>query len=284
MTKTLRLVTILSPVTVWLVFFALIPLGVMAAYSFQGSTTGGVDGSFTLQNYALFLSNSSFQAVLWRSVLIALATAIISVIMAYPLAYFLIYHAGKSGMILLTLMIAPAWTSELLRILAWKLMLGSNGSFNYLFTILGWIPQDSSFIHFGPATVIITLVYTWIPFAAMPIYASLGRIDRSLLEASADLGDNPLRSFLRVTLPMSFSGVMAAFFYVFVPSLGEWVTPAMVGGTTGIMFGNLIQDQFARALNWPMGAAFSLIMLVVALLLTVLITRIMPLTDLMEAG
>lgn len=284
MTRTLRLATILTPVTVWLVFFALIPLGVMAFYSFQGSTTGSVDGVFTLSNYRLFLSNSSFQSVLWRSVFIALATAVFSVGMAYPLAYFLAFHAGKSGMILLTLLIAPAWTSELLRIMAWKLILGSNGGLNYLLTVLGWIPQDSTFLHFGPTTVIITLVYTWIPFAAMPIYASLTRIDRSLLDASADLGENPLRSFLRVTFPMSLSGVMAAFFYVFVPSLGEWVTPAMVGGTTGIMFGNLIQDQFARALNWPLGAAFSLIMLLAAFVLTLLITRIIPLTDLMEAG
>ena len=284
MTRSLRLVAILSPVTVWLVVFALIPLGVMAFYSFQGSTTGGVDGVFTLDNYAAFLAKGSFQSVLWRSVLIALATAVISVVMAYPLAYFLNFHAGKSGVILLTLMIAPAWTSELLRILAWKLMLGSNGTLNYLISTLGWIPQGSTLIHFGPVAVIITLVYTWIPFAAMPIYASLGRIDRSLLEASADLGGTPLRSFLKVTMPLSTSGIMAAFFYVFVPSLGEWVTPSLVGGTSGIMFGNLIQDQFARALNWPMGAALSLVMLLAALILTLVITRIMPLTDLLEAG
>jgi spermidine/putrescine transport system permease protein len=284
MSRTLRLATLLTPVTVWLVLFSLIPLGVMAVYSFQGSTTGAVDGVFTLANYQRFLSSSSFQAVLWRSVLIALATALFSVVMAYPLAYFLAFQAGKSGMILLTLLIAPAWTSELLRILAWKLMLGSNGTLNYLLVWLGWIPPDTALIRFGPVAVIITLVYTWIPFAAMPIYASLGRIDRSLFEASADLGENPLRSFMRVTLPLSLTGVVASFFYVFVPSLGEWVTPAMVGGTTGIMFGNLVQDQFARAINWPLGAAFSLIMLLVAFVLTILMTRFIPLTDLVEAG
>lgn len=284
MTKNLRLAGLLTPLTAWLVLFSLIPLGVMAIYSFQGSTTGAVDGVFTFSNYNRFLTSLPFQSVLWRSVWIALATAVISVVMAYPLAYFLTFYARKSGMILLTLLIAPAWTSELLRILAWKLMLGSNGTLNFLFNAIPWLPHDNALIHFGPATVIITLVYTWIPFAAMPIYASLGRIERSLLEASADLGEPPLRSFLRVTFPLSLSGVVAAFFYVFVPSLGEWVTPSMVGGTTGIMFGNLIQDQFARALNWPLGAAFSLVMLLAALILTVLITRIMPLTDLLEAG
>jgi spermidine/putrescine transport system permease protein len=284
MKRALRLTTLLTPVTAWLVLFSLIPLGVMAVYSFQGSTTGAVDGIFTLSNYERFLSNSSFQTVLWRSALIALATALFSVVMAYPLAYYLTFHAGRSGVTMLTLLIAPAWTSELLRILAWKLMLGSNGGINYLFTLAGLIPEGSPLIQFGPATVIITLVYTWIPFAAMPIYASLGRIERSLLEASADLGENPVRSFLRVTLPLSLPGVVASFFYVFVPSLGEWVTPSMVGGTTGIMFGNLIQDQFARALNWPLGAAFSLVMLLVALVLTILMTRFVPLSDLLEAG
>ena len=284
MNRALRLTTLLTPVTAWLVLFSLIPLGVMAVYSFQGSTIGAVNGIFTFSNYERFLTNSAFQTVLWRSALIALVTAIFSVVMAYPLAYYIAFHAGKSGVTLMTLMIAPAWTSELLRILAWKLMLGSNGGLNYLFNLAGWVPEGSSLIQFGPVTVIITLVYTWIPFAAMPIYASLGRIERSLLEASADLGENPLRSFLRVTLPLSLPGVVASFFYVFVPSLGEWVTPSMVGGTTGIMFGNLIQDQFARALNWPLGAAFSLIMLLLALVLTILMTRVLPLSDLLEAG
>jgi len=256
----------------------------MSVYSFQGSTIGSVNGVFTVSNYQRFLEDPAFQNVLWRSAWIALLTAVLSVAMAYPLAYYITFHAGRSGMTLMTLLIAPAWTSELLRILAWKLMLGSNGGLNYLFTWAGLIPDGSPLIQFGPATVVITLVYTWIPFAAMPIYASLGRIERSLLEASADLGENPLRSFMRVTLPLSLPGVVASFFYVFVPSLGEWVTPAMVGGTSGIMFGNLIQDQFARALNYPLGAAFSLIMLVVALVLTILMTRFVPITDLLEAG
>jgi spermidine/putrescine transport system permease protein len=279
-----RLAILLTPVTIWLVLFSLIPLGMMASYSFQGSTTGAVDGVFTLMNYERFLTNASFQGVLWRSMIIALVTALFSVVMAYPIAYFLTFHAGKSGMVLLTLLIAPAWTSELLRILAWKLMLGTNGGISFIFSQLGLLHPDSPLIQFGPVTVVITLVYTWIPFAVMPIYASLGRIERSLLEASADLGEGPVRSFTRVTLPLSMAGVLASFFYVFVPCLGEWITPAMVGGTTGIMFGNLIQDQFARALNWPLGAAFSLVMLLAALVLTILMTRIVPLSDLMEAG
>jgi spermidine/putrescine transport system permease protein len=282
MKRTLRLTTLLTPVTAWLVLFSLAPLGVMAVYSFQGNATSAVNGIFTLSNYQRFIENPSFQTVLWRSTWIAVFTALFSVGLAYPLAYYLVFQAGKSRVTLLTLIIAPAWTSELLRILAWKLLLGANGGLNYLFTLAGLISQGNSLLQFGPTTVVITLVYTWVPFAALPIFASLDRIDRSLLEAASDLGDNPLRSFLRVTFPLSLPGVVAAFFFVFIPSLGEWVTPALVGGTSGIMFGNLIQDQFARALNWPLGAAFSLIMLLLTLLLTVIMTRFVRLSELLE--
>lgn len=125
MKRTLRLTTLLTPVTAWLVLFSLAPLGVMAVYSFQGNATSAVDGVFTLSNYQRFLNNSSFQMVLWRSTWIAILTALFSVAMAYPLAYYLAFQAGKSRVTLLTLIIAPAWTSELLRILAWKLLLGS---------------------------------------------------------------------------------------------------------------------------------------------------------------
>lgn len=282
MLRTRRLAVLLSPVAIWLVFFSLIPLGVMAIYSFQGSTIGGTTGSFTLENYQRFLQTVVFQNMLVKSMWMALLTAIISVILAYPLAYYLAFHASKSSVTLLTLIIAPAWTSELLRILAWKLLLGSNGGINYTLMSLGLIKEGLPILQFGTTAVILTLVYTWVPFAALPIFASLQRIERSLLEASADLGNSPARSFLRVTLPLSLPGVMAAFFFVFIPSLGEWVTPALVGGTSGQMFGNIIQDQFARALNWPFGAALSLVMLLAALLLTLLLSRFMHFTDLLE--
>ncbi len=282
MKRALRLTTLLTPVAAWLVLFSLVPLGVMAVYSFQGSALGAADGHFTLSNYQRFFASSSFQAVLWRSAWIAVLTAVFSVLLAYPLAYYLVFQAGRSRVTLLTLIIAPAWTSELLRILAWKLLLGSNGGINYLLGSLGLISEGLPLLQFGPATVVLTLVYTWVPFAALPIFASLDRVDRSLLEAAADLGDSPLRSFLRVTFPLSLPGVVAAFFFVFIPSMGEWVTPSLVGGTTGIMFGNLIQDQFARALNWPLGAAFSLVMLAMALLLTLIMTRFVRLSELLE--
>ncbi|MCE1252406.1 MAG: ABC transporter permease [Anaerolineae bacterium] len=282
MKRALRLTTLLTPVTAWLVLFSLVPLGVMAVYSFQGSALGAADGVFTLGNYQRFFANSSFQSVLWRSTWIAVLTAVFSVGLAYPLAYYLVFQAGRSRVTLLTLIIAPAWTSELLRILAWKLLLGSNGGINYLLGLLGLVKEGTSLLQFGPATVVLTLVYTWVPFAALPIFAALDRVDRSLLEAAADLGDSPIRSFMRVTFPLSLPGVVAAFFFVFIPSLGEWVTPALVGGTSGIMFGNLIQDQFARALNWPLGAAFSLVMLTMALILTLIMTRFVRLSELLE--
>jgi ABC-type spermidine/putrescine transport system permease subunit I len=128
--------------------------------------------------------------------------------------------------------------------------------------------------------VMITLIYAWIPFVAMPIFAALDRIDPNLLEAAADLGSPPWRSFLRVTLPLSFPGAIAGFFIVFIPTLGEWVTPLLVGGVRGMMYGNAIQDEFVRALNWPMGSVMSVVLLGMVLLLLFFFSRVGRLTDL----
>jgi spermidine/putrescine transport system permease protein len=128
----------------------------------------------------------------------------------------------------------------------------------------------------------ITLVYTWIPFAALPIFSALERIGKPLLEAASDLGSPPWKAFLRVTLPLSLPGVWASFFFVFIPTLGEWVTPALMGGPEGIMYGNLIQDQFVRALNWPMGSVMSMVMTALVILFLVLLTRFIKLSELLE--
>ena len=252
-----RLVTILAPVTTWLVLFSLVPLVVMAVYSLQGSTLAGTNGIFTIEHYGRFFATSSFQTILLKTILVAFVTAVLSVGLAFPLAYYLSFYAGKSRLTLLMFIVAPAWTSELLRILAWKLLLGSNGGFNFLLMVTKIISEPLTLLQYGNGAVLMTLVYTWVPFSALPIFAALERIDRPLLDAAADLGMNPLQVFLRVTLPLSLPGVIGSFFFTFIPTLGEWVTPAVIGGTNGILFGNLVQDQYARALNFPLGAAFS---------------------------
>jgi spermidine/putrescine transport system permease protein len=201
-------------------------------------------------------------------------------LLAFPVAYYLAFHAGSKRFSLLTLLLVPAWTSYLLRVLAWKIMLSSGGVFNAALLALGLVEEAKPILLYTRGAVIITLVYVWIPFVALPIYSALQRIDPSLLEAAADLGSPPWRTFLKVTLPLSLPGVLAGFFIVFIPTLGEWVTPMLVGGVSGSMYGNVIQDQFVRALNWPVGSLMSLVMLGFVLLFLLLFSRIGRLSDL----
>ena len=144
---------------------------------------------------------------------------------------------------------------------------------------LGWIDTGTPILLYSQSAVILTLVYVWIPYAALPIFTTLQRIDPRLLEASEDLGASPWWTFTRVTLPMSVPGVVAAFFFVFIPTLGEWVTPDLVGGVDGIMYGNLIQSQFLRGLNWPMGTVMSLVLLVVVSGFTLLFNRFVTMRE-----
>jgi spermidine/putrescine transport system permease protein len=170
-------------------------------------------------------------------------------------------------------MIIPAWTSFLLRVLAWRLILGSNGLLNTFLMWLGVIQEPISGLFYSMNAVVITLVYIWIPFAALPIYVALLRIEPGLLEAASDLGAKPWQGFFKVTLPLSMPGILAAFLYVFIPTVGEYVTPALVGGPNGLMIGNIIWDQFMRGLDWPMGATLSLVIMLVVLLPLVLMAK-----------
>jgi len=277
-----RFVSLFGPPSLYLFLLFLLPLGLVLVYSFRAGISGEAHDTFTLDNYRSFLTNSHFHRLLWRSALISLTIAIISSLLAYPLAYYLVFQAGRNRITLMTLLIIPTWTSYLLRIFAWKLILGSSGLLNSLLLLLGVIEKASPILIYSRSAVIVTLIYVWVPFVALPIFAALGRIDRNLLEAAADLGCKPWEAFLRVTLPLSLPGVAAGFFFAFIPTLGEFVTPLLVGGASGQMYGNLIQDQFMRALNWPMGSVMSLAMLVAVLTLVFILTRISSLSDLVE--
>ncbi len=251
-------------------------------FSFRAGTIGEARYFFTLDNYRQFLENAAYHRLLWRSAIMAFAIALISTLLAYPLAYYLSFQAGERKLMLMTLIIIPTWTSYLLRVFAWKLILGTNGLLNTLLLTLGWIQQASPILLYSRTAVIITLVYVWVPFVALPIFAALERIDRSLLEAAADLGCKPGQTFWRVTFPLSLPGVIAGFFFCLIPTLGEYVTPLLVGGGQGAMYGNLIQDQFTRALNWSMGSVMSIAMLVAVTILLALFARMGSFSKLLE--
>lgn len=276
-----RFLTLIGLPSIYLFLLFILPMGLMFIFSFRGGTTGEARNIFTFDNYIKYIHNASFQRLLWRSAGISFLMAIVSCVLAYPLAYYLAFQAGSKKTLLMLLVIIPTWTSYLLRIFSWKLILGSTGLLNSILVALGLIDKPSPILIYSRTAVVVTLIYVWVPFVMLPIFASLERIDRYLLEAAADLGCTRFEAFLRVTFPLSLPGVVAGFFFAFIPTLGEFVTPLLVGGAQGSMYGNLIQDQFMRALNWPMGSVMSLAMLVIVLLLMFLLTRVGPLTDLL---
>jgi spermidine/putrescine transport system permease protein len=275
-----RVLKLVSLPTSYLLLFFVLPIGIMAVFSFRSGTMGAARRIFTLDNYKEFLANTTFLSLLWRSIILSSVISIASVLLAYPLAYFLVFRAGPLRIILLTLVIVPTWTSYLLRVFAWKLILSTNGLLNTFMLWTGLIQEAAPILMYSRDAIVLTLVYVWVPFVALPIFAALGRINLNLLEAAADLGCKPWEAFFRVTLPLSMPGVVAGFFFVFIPTIGEYVTPTLVGGRS-LMYGNLIQDQFGMALNWPMGSVMSMAMLVAVIVLLYLFTRFVSLSDLL---
>jgi spermidine/putrescine transport system permease protein len=273
-----RIFALMTPPTLWVVVFFVIPLLIMVAYTVKEDTFGPFL-PITWEHFQTFAETPAFFALLLDSSWLALLTAILSIVLAYPVAYFLVFYTGARRVTLLTLLILPAWTSFLLRVLAWKVILGSNGLLNQMLISAGLITEGEPILLYSRAAVVITLVYVWIPFATLPIFAAMERIETKLHEASADLGANAGQTFWRVTLPLTMPGVASAFFFVFIPTLGEWVTPTLVGGVQGIMYGNLIQDQFARALNWPLGALLSMVLLVLVAGFSYVFNRFIPITE-----
>lgn len=234
------------------------PLALMAVTSLKNQTGIFFSQGWTLAQYGEVLGRASYRSLFLRSVLISGAVTLVTVALAYPMAYFVAFHARRKFIWLVALTI-PFWTSYLLRVFAWKIILGFNGVINSGLVQLHLIDRPLQFLLYNPFAVVVTLAHAWAAFAILPIYVSLEKIDRSLLEAASDLGDSALRRFLRVTLPLSMPGVIGAAILIFVPTTGDFVTPELVGGTKGTMIANLIEVQFNAAGNWPLGAALSLV-------------------------
>jgi spermidine/putrescine transport system permease protein len=257
------------PPAVALALFLIAPLLLMVALSLRFDLSGNLFAPFapTLRHYRHFLATPDFLRSLGLSALMALGVAAFATALAYPLAYFLAFRAGRRAGVYLVLLLVPFWTSYLLRVMAWKLMLGGEGVINSFLLWVGAIDHPISALLYNRGAVVVTLIYVWVPFAMLPILAALGRVDIRLHDAAADLYATPFQQFRRVTLPLSLPGVIAAFLMVFIPTVGEYATPLLVGGSTGSMYGNIIQDFFTRAANWPYGSALSVVMLGLTLVL-----------------
>ena len=216
-----------------------------------------LDRSFKLDNYIEAWSHPLYRVLMLRSLGISAVVTLATVLLAYPMAYFISFYGGNHKALWLFLVTIPFWTSYLLRVFLWKVILGYNGVLNSTLEWLGLIEEPLTFILYNVNAVVITLTHAWAPFAILPIFVMLEKIDRSLLESATDLGDSPLRRFLHVTLPLSMPGVVAAALIIFIPTIGDYVTPRLVGGKDGLMIANMIQVQFSKANNAPLGAALA---------------------------
>ena len=250
--------TLAAPATLYVGFLVTAPLAILVAYSLWTQSYVDIDKTLTFANYREAFSDPLVSHLIIRSILIAGAVTIVTVVLAYPIAYFIALKARRKTLWLLLITI-PFWSSYLLRVFAWKLILGFNGVLNSALSWLGLIDEPLTFLLYNEFAVVLTLAHAWAPFAILPIYVSLQKIDPSLLEAATDLGADRLESFMRVTLPLTVPGIIAACLIIFIPTVGDYVTPALVGGSGGKMIANLIQVQFGPANNWPFGATLSLL-------------------------
>jgi spermidine/putrescine transport system permease protein len=269
----------------WLAVFFVAPLLLMAVLSFRPDLRGELLGPFqpTTRHYETLARTASYWRLLGTSAWMAAIVGVAATALAYPVAYFLALRAGRRAVLFLALLLVPFWTSYLLRVMAWKLMLGQEGVINSFLMYTGAISAPLDALIYNRGAVVVTLIYVWIPFAALPILAALQRMDPALLEAAADLYAGRVQQFVRVTLPLSMPGLVAAFFMVFIPTVGEYVTPLLVGGSSGSMYGNIIQDFFIRAANWPLGSALSMVMLVATLLLVAVALRLINVRQLLRS-
>jgi len=258
---------LLSGPLLWLLLFFLAPVVYVALYSVGGIKIFPTDaGVWSVGDWKhLLVGGSVYMGLFWKSVRISLTVSVIVVLLAYPVGYFLALVVRKRKYILLLLIIAPFLTSYLLRVLAWEVILGDSGVINSFLSVIHLRSSDHpvTWLLNSQFSVVLVLAYVWVPFVALPIFVSLDNLDISLLEAASDLGASRFRTFWRITLPLSIPGVIAAFVFVFVPTIGEFVTPLLVGGPSGYMYGNAIQDVFTRGTDWQTGSVLAMFLLVV---------------------
>jgi spermidine/putrescine transport system permease protein len=256
------------PPLIWVTVFLLIPYTLLLCYSFWSvSPSQTIIHSWTLDNYRELLRVNVYLQTLFRSMWIAARVTIFSLLLGYPLAYYLSFYAGARKDLFYQLVIIPLWVSYLVRAYAWKTILGSDGVLNTLLQYVHLTKHPLEFLLYSPFAVVLTLTHIYTPFAVLPIYAALEHIPRNLVEASHDLGASPLQTFWRVIFPLSIPGVLAGATFAFVLSLGDFLAPLLLGGPSGIMISNIVVSLFGAAYNWPLGAAISLCMLLLVVTL-----------------
>jgi spermidine/putrescine transport system permease protein len=262
------------PPLLWVSLFLLLPYALMLAHSFWAVHEGVLVHQWNLHNYATLFSKPVYVEVLLRTMRIAASVTLCSLLLGYPLAYYLSFHAGARKELLYQLVIVPLWVSYLVRGYAWKTILGSEGVLNGFLQYLHLTHAPVAFLLYSPFAVVLMLTHIYTPFVFLPIYAALEHIPRPLVEASHDLGAGSLQTFLRVILPLSIPGLLAGVTFAFVLSLGDFLAPLLVGGASGTMIANVVQSLFGAAYDWPLGAAISVCILIITISLLFISERL----------
>jgi spermidine/putrescine transport system permease protein len=272
MRDTIKKVSIILPSATWLALFFVLPLIIILVYSFATrGPFGGVLFVFNPDNYVRVI-DPIYAGILWRSVYISIISTVACLLIGYPLALYISRQNSAYRNILLALLIIPFWTNFLVRTYSWMFILRTEGLLNNTLIYLGLISEPLQIL-FTDTAVIIGLVYTYLPFMVLPVYVSLDKMDRNLLMAARDLGATPFQSFRKVILPLTRPGVISGSILVFVPCIGAYITPDILGGSRSMMVGNLIQMQFLSARDWPFGSALSFVLMAIVLLLLLVLAR-----------
>ncbi len=263
---------LISPANAYLIILTVVPLLVVAGLSFlTRGTYGQVVFKFNIANYAR-LFDPLYGRIMVYSLVVGVSTTAASIVIGYPLAYYIARSPARQRSLLLFLVLLPFWTNFIIRIYAWIMILRAGG---FLDAVLQWlhITKDSLNLLYTPTAVMIGMIYEYLPFMVLPLYTSLEKIENAVLEAAADLGAPPLWVFLRVTLPLSLPGMIAGTILVFIPAMGMFVIPDLMGGAKTILIGNVIRNQFLTARDWPFGAAASMILMLLTMIFTLYYTR-----------
>jgi spermidine/putrescine transport system permease protein len=255
------------PPVVWIAVFLIVPYGLLFCFSFWQVRSQAIVHQWTVANYGQLIKNPVYLEVLFRSARIAASVTLLALVLGVPLAYFMSFRVQRFKNILYQLVIVPLWISYLVRAYAWKTILGSDGVLNTLFTYAGFVHHPVGFLLYSPFAVILILTHIYTPLVFLPVFASLEHIPRELIEASQDLGASAVRTFWSVVFPLALPGMIAGATFTFVLSLGDFLSPLLVGGPTGVMISNIVVSLFGAAYDWPLGAAIAACMLLLVVML-----------------
>lgn len=250
--------TIISPTALYSVLLLAAPLATVLLFSVLTNDSGHIVWDFTTQNYQTVFTHPVYRAVMLRSLTVSMLVTLATVVLAYPLAYYISFHvAPQRKSLWLFLVTLPFWTSYIIRVSLWRVILGYNGVIDSALMDLGLIGEPLNILSNGVGSIVITLAHAYAPFAILPIFVALEKVDRALLEAGQDLGESKIITFLRVTLPLSMPGVIAAVLIVFIPTVGDYVTPELIGGGKVPMIANMIESQLLKQRDQALGSALS---------------------------